>query len=189
MAVALRSLLFLFVLLAAVAPASVASVSLPDIARQSDLIVIADVTSLDTVQGMKVAMAEVRHGYKGNPLTVRFLAQPTWKCDTSTAVVGERVLLFLAKGSRYPADSRQARLGKSGVYMLSHSGRGRVVLRQSAAGWIAGVDRYDRSQPWQLNVNLVLPERVPVVQTGSNTGTITLEKIVAAALPAPRQNR
>jgi hypothetical protein len=63
-----------------------------------------------------------------------------------------------------------------------------VVLRQSAAGWIAGVDRYDRSQPWQLNVNLVLPERVPVVQTGSNTGTITLEKIVAAALPAPRQN-
>jgi hypothetical protein len=165
------------------------NIYLPEMAKQSDVIVLADVTSVGKMQGMKVATAQVRHGYKGNALTVKFLAQPTWTCDSSHAVVGERVLLFLTDVSRLSGNDPIVKLSKTGVYLLSHSGRGRIVLRESKSQWIAPVERYDKTLPWQLNVNLFLPKSVPVTKTGADIGTITLEKIVAAALPAPRQNR
>ncbi len=50
---------------------------------------------------------------------VKYLASPTWMCDTSSATVGERVLLFLVVADTI-FDSQQ----------IAHSGRGRLNIVQ-----------------------------------------------------------
>jgi hypothetical protein len=67
-----------------------------------------------------------------------FVAEPTWTCDTSDAVAGETVLLFLSRVREQTIE--RPNLGKPPVrvgaakqqalFYIAHSGRGRMPVRQ-----------------------------------------------------------
>jgi hypothetical protein len=100
----------------------VATIQLTNLIGDSELIVVATVKSVSfPLFGKRYAKAEVTEVWKGTAATtIDFLASPTWTCDTSKAVSGETVLLFLKKS------------GKSRSYLIAHSGRGRLPLRTVA---------------------------------------------------------
>ncbi|MEQ1934378.1 MAG: hypothetical protein ABL962_10960 [Fimbriimonadaceae bacterium] len=192
-----RLAVVIWISLAAVASASVGSIDLAELAKQTAMVVIADVRKVETIGGIKIATADVVSKVKGQPDSrVYFVAQPTWKCDISSAAPGERVLLFLnaikdskAKGSPdlRAANQEIARRGAS-LYLIAHSGRGQIVLRK-AQGWSASVEhQFDKR--WELQVNLVLPKGSQVKKENAKTGRVELSTMLAivarAAEPSPK---
>ncbi len=109
--------------------ASVIPVDLKALIARSDLIVVATVTKVeagpvdlkpeeDWLPPVEVATARVVETWKGTACReIRYVASPTWTCDTTSAEEGERVVLFLKK-----------REGSTFLAVL-HSGRGRMPLR------------------------------------------------------------
>jgi hypothetical protein len=88
----------LVLLLAPTAHASIGPISLEDLIRGSDLIVIATVRSVDLDARPNIATADVREVVSGaSGAIVRFIAEPQMRCSVATAMPGERVLLFLSK--------------------------------------------------------------------------------------------
>ncbi len=155
--------------LAGACEAKVQTISFADLVRFSDTIVVAEVTGIVTIDGMKVATTRVLHPLKGNAIEVRFIAQPTWRCDISTAKVGERALLCL---------SRQEKKPDSNIFVITHSGRGRIPLRQSPSGWSAPVRSHSEKGPWKLNIDLLAPKVQP------SHGLISLQQLRSAVLKA-----
>src|SRR5262245_20020082 len=88
-------------------------------AQEGDLIIEASVTEVVVGSGdTRVAKCKPTAIWKGQAGDmIEFLASPTWTCDISTAVAGERALLFLEAG-------------ESGQLHIYHSGRGRMPLRE-----------------------------------------------------------
>lgn len=118
--------LLLLSLLVAVSPAPAASppvfkvmtIPIAMFAQESDMIIEATVTKIEGVEGARVASCTPTATWKGKPdEVVQFLASRTWTCDISTAVQGERVVLFL-------------KAGDSGQLSIYHSGRGRMLRRE-----------------------------------------------------------
>jgi len=145
-------------LLAAVgraAEAKVAVMGLDDLIRSSEGIAVAKVDRVETFEGVKLARAVVLSPLKGlrRGQTVAFVAQPTWTCDSSTAVAGETILLFLSavdsrrgislKGltdevsAAKLATSVEAAYGKdTRLYLISNSGLGRrPVVVEGGKSW------------------------------------------------------
>jgi len=122
--------------------AKVASVSLENLVKQSDIIVVAKVESVNRpIIGKRYAKAKVLEVWKGPAVeSVEFLASRTWTCDISDAKKGETALLFLKKG------------GKSRSYAIAHSGRGRLPLRP--------VDGKQYATFWP---DIRLPENAPTI--------------------------
>jgi hypothetical protein len=60
------------------------------------------------------------------------------------------------------------------LFLLGHSGRGRVPLFQSGRDWFARV-RLSEDYPPELNVNLTLPRSAPVVKESGKAGVISLD--------------
>lgn len=141
---------------------SVGRIKFDELVRYSDSIVVARVTSvtrLDRPEGerktdssraldqwrsegtVRVAEAEVLRVVKGERATtkVHFLAQATWTCDISDAKVGETALLFLRESSWVADEGPTLRAalrestGGSAMFVLMHSGRGRMPIRQVGA--------------------------------------------------------
>jgi hypothetical protein len=116
------------------AMASVESISLEKLVKDSDLIVIASVTKVEDApigleygpdrEPSKVATARILEVWKGKPAPeVRYMASRSWVCDTAEAKVGERVVLFLSRSK-----------SKDLPFMIiEHSGRGRMPLRDVGA--------------------------------------------------------
>jgi hypothetical protein len=108
------------------ATASVRDVTLKELAAKSDLIVIATVTKIEDgpeglgrvdpgMPALKVATAQVNETWKGKPVgEIRYVASPSWVCDTSVARKGEVVVLFLEKVKDSP------------IMTITHAGRGRL---------------------------------------------------------------
>jgi len=128
--------------LAAACHAKVAATSLGELVGLSDLIVVGRVIDIPSVEKTRVAEVEVTQVLKGRlaGTTLYLLAQPTWTCDTSTAVKGESALLFLqqprgrisAMTYKEPPRLRarlQARKNKGPFMVIAWSGRGRMPLR------------------------------------------------------------
>ena len=124
---ALIALVLVFVPVAA--HADVKEVDLKDLVAGSDLIVVATVTTVedgpngikvhgDEFRPVKVATARVIETWKGDAVReIRYVASPTWTCDSTTAEKGERVVLFLKKQ-------------KASTFLaVAHAGRGRMPLR------------------------------------------------------------
>ncbi|MSR64609.1 MAG: hypothetical protein EXS18_02380 [Verrucomicrobiae bacterium] len=111
--------LVLTLLAAAHCFAKVGGMRVEDMVRQSELIVLAKVESIEGAGGGKrYAQARVVEIWKGAQTeTVEFLASPTWTCDISEAKKGETVVLFLCKSD------------KSRSYQIFLSGRGRMPIR------------------------------------------------------------
>lgn len=136
--------------------ASVADVTLKDLAAESDLIVVARVTKVqdgpaglqpagDEFPPVKVATARVIETWKGDKVReIRYIASPTRPCDLASAEIEERVVLFL-KGS------------KGSPYSIAWVGR----------GWMPLHEANDNSYA-TLADQVILPEGTPTI---SRTGT------------------
>ncbi|MGI8922645.1 MAG: hypothetical protein ACR2HJ_01165 [Fimbriimonadales bacterium] len=178
--------------------ARVATIDLGQLARLSDLIVVGEVAAIQKVGGVKVASVKTISFVKGvAECPIAFVAEPTWACDTSAAVVGERALLYL---SPVPILKKRAMNGQNlsglvsackrkGVilYVLSHSGRGRIPLKFSGSKWIASVRQGSRTAS-QLNVNLTLPRSAPIQKAPNGSRFVDLNYLAehskAAAYPS-----
>jgi hypothetical protein len=107
--------------------ASVVDIELKDLAAQSDLIVVVTVTKIepapDHIQAVeeryppvKVATARVVETWKGAAVKeIRFVASPTQYCDTASAELGEKLVLFLERHGDSPM-------------MIGHVGRGGMSI-------------------------------------------------------------
>jgi hypothetical protein len=102
--------------------------------READLVCVA---TIDQVQqeGLntkaKFANAQIIETWKGpKRKSIRFRAYPVWECDSSDAIKGETVLLFLNE-----TDSK--------VYEIVNSGQGRWPLQSSEKTWTVKITEYD----------------------------------------------
>lgn len=167
--------------------AKVANIEVGELAALSSVIAVATVAEVETISGVKVASAVIERVFKGAPgKRVRFIAQPTWICDISAAVKGERILLFLNNIGNWtpPKDldirgaSRTSDRAGEHLFVVSDSGRGRVVILHVGGVERAKVDRYDKQTQWQLNPNLLLPRGSAVLPTSAVSGSISLDALL-----------
>jgi hypothetical protein len=122
------------------AQAKVALMSPAALTRSSPIIAVVRVRRVETIEGVKVARATVVTPLKGTTAdaTLLVVAEPTWECDTSHAVAGETVLIFLVPLPATPGLQSSDRLRKAaqrlgagtGLFLISNSGRGRVPVRE-----------------------------------------------------------
>lgn len=122
-------LIFFFTLLSAFGTGTFAKVvpgKFEDLVLTSDLIVVAKVESVTkTEKGVKYAKAAISETFKGSaPPTIYFRTSITNFCDSSRAVEGEVVLLFLIREGEAPVSSyRIARWGLGRLPLLSAHGK------------------------------------------------------------------
>ncbi len=144
----------------------VARIPVEELVRQSDLIVVAKVESVTRpLVGKKYATAKVTEAWKGSSLkAVRFLASPTWTCDSSTAQKGETVVLFLTEGK------------KPHAFQIAGSGRGRMPISTAGSKFHASF--------WP---EIIFPKGIPTIDEPGFTQAVDLaelRKLVNASLPA-----
>lgn len=184
-------------LLCAVAQAKVATISLQELARYSDLILVGEVKRVELRSGVKVAFVRVGSVHKGRVEgPIAFVAEPTWTCDISSAKPGEPVLLYLdslrpPKGRTMEGQdlgAAQAACKQEGVqlFLLGHSGRGKIALSLEKGRWVAPVTTGEGRGPG-LNVNLYVPKPVPTVPTASGQRAILLAELVKRSTQVPRR--
>ena len=117
------------------ANAKIAGDTLAGLAGSAERIVVARVVRLHTVGQLRVAEATVERRIKGEAAAgpIYFVASPTWTCDCSEAVSGERALLFLVKARSdevgMKGSSARVKVPQEPLYYLAMSGRGRMPLR------------------------------------------------------------
>lgn len=124
--------------LGAAVDARVGRISLPDLVKHSDAIVVARVDGLLSFDGLITARATAVRVLKGDAApgaSFYFVADSTWACDTSTAVRGETALLFLRRGKSDRVERRligkpAARVTAEPFFFIEHAGRGRMPIRR-----------------------------------------------------------
>ncbi len=168
--------------------AKVATIRIGELARESDLILVAEVQRVEVKAGVKIARVRVIRFVKGEAeCSITFVAEPTWRCDTSAAVPGERVLLYLAAAvdpqertlNGKNVDAVQASCKREGTQLdvLSHSGRGRIPLSLNQGQWVAPVTRGDGRGPG-LNLNLYIPRPVATGLTSPGHRAVPLAELI-----------
>lgn len=175
------------------AHAEVGTIDIGELRQLSSLVVLGHISSVKEIDGVKVAMIKPQKFLKGMArCPLAFVAEPTWTCDMSTAVSGERVLLYLSPLTSTGSFAKtkagdnlvkaMATCKKRGIQLLalSHSGRGRIPLRRVGAMWAAEVTTYPKMAPL-LNVNLALPSSAPVMKLPDGGTYVTLEYLISHA--------
>jgi hypothetical protein len=122
------------------ASAKVGSATLEEMAEGSEVIAVVDDVKIHSVNEVHIAEATVSKIVKGpsDLKTLYFVASPTWTCDISAAEEGESALVFLHKISDRSAvfdkdlgyDFELPAEGYDPLYQVSHSGRGRMPIRE-----------------------------------------------------------
>lgn len=110
--------------------------------KASTIIVIAQVEEVKQQPDMLVATARVLEVWKGtSPEKLYFRASRSWVCDSSHAVVGETVVLFLGGDPR-------------AVMGISYSGMGRLPVSNADGRQMVGLygDRLPKELERQINV-------------------------------------
>ncbi|MRR09109.1 hypothetical protein EG831_03280 [bacterium] len=152
----LVALLGLFLGCTTRAHASVADVSLDELTRLSDRIVIGTVVDVVVIDSVRIAKIHVDRflTVPEKEDTMFVLAQPTWQCDESDAKVGERCLWFLEDiTSRLTRKERKAFFQGRPFNKIEYHGRGRMPIRAFEGGDAVDVERD----------NVVLPDTAMVV--------------------------
>jgi hypothetical protein len=130
------------------AHATLAPVTLDDLARRSDAIILGHVAGVHRVYGHLVAEVETIRVVKGPAATRSFvLAEPTWSCDISEANARETALIFLQRPEHVTRLFHRwldVRRGPVPFYRIAASGRGRMPVerihgREFAAVWTGDV--------------------------------------------------
>lgn len=158
-------------LLACAAEHEVSAVSLPQLAVQSELIAVAKVNKLVTRREGTFANVTPTEFWKGSAKgDCEILISSSLVCDTSTAVPGERAVLFLSPNS-------------SGQLVITHHGRGRMPL--------VTIDGREIVRDWG---DVLLTDDASVVTVAnsalpSSTGVelSELKRLVTAALEAAKR--
>lgn len=165
-------LLSVLACLATGSPRKVATITVNELYRSSDLVVIAEVKGIRNLSGIKIATADVQQIFKGRPAikSVDLVAEEVWNCDISTAIKGERVLLYLRTTnieSPFDGQTRQiANLGSqyrakgSRLYDICHSGRGRFQLAKGKTDYtvqVLFVENRFGDDAWKVNPDVRLP--------------------------------
>lgn len=175
-------------LFCALVQAKVATISLQELAKTSDLILFGEVEQVEVKGGVKVAFVRVGSVYKGRvDGPIAFVAEPTWTCDISSATPGEPVLLYLSdlkpiKGKTMEGQdlgAAKTACKREGVrlMLIAHSGRGKIPLLMEHGRWMAPVTTGEGKGPG-LNVNLYVPTPVPTVQTSKGGRAILLAELL-----------
>ncbi len=159
--------------------ARVGNMTFADLLKGSQAVVVGRVTRIDWVEGVRVATAEVSQSIKGSRKSVRFIAEATWACDTSDAVVGETALLCLTSFDARPYNTKRS---LTGVFQLGHSGRGRIPLVLQNGVWTARVRRSKPGAQWELGTGLLAP-KVALIGHGDTVGFMPLRTLADAAKP------
>ena len=118
--------------------AEAGTMSLAEMVKSSDLIVVGRVVRAK-VDGKSVAELEVNYTLKGDASLkhVRFYASPLWACDVSAAVEGETGLFFFRRSfTEDPSEKSLPQTLMDGVpvFLITHSGRGRMILVREDGG-------------------------------------------------------
>lgn len=123
-------------MLALVFAVKVATMPFPLGVWGAERIVLGKVSSIETVEGIRVATLEVERTLKGVPAQrIKFVACPAWTCDTSHAALGERGLYLLSplhftgKFGSFPDFTNLAATPEPPLE-LYNSGRGRFVFEK-----------------------------------------------------------
>jgi|CXWL01.1.fsa_nt_gi hypothetical protein len=187
-----------------VAFGKLAHISLAELEKLSSLVVVAKITSVDLIEGVKIATAEVESVHRGviNSRKIHFLAEPTWTCDASGAVLGETVLLYLHRRSsrssevanrtvsslRNPSTGLKdfskpftyfAQKGET-LYTISHSGCGRLPLEKLGDAWFTDATYSPYRKQWSMGLN-DLPRYAQVAVVSKERGRIALRSLLADA--------
>lgn len=152
------------------APPSVGPMSLFEMVRDSDAVVVARVVASEELPlesgtrswigrgPLKLGRLEVEQWIKGAPTgsSLVFLNQGTWTCDITGAEVGERALWFLVRDGcdssyRPHISGYDSTFGDAPLHRVLHSGRGQMNLR--ALG--------ERSLVTVWRGSVILPEGAP----------------------------
>ena len=114
----LLPLLMLLLAAAVVVPFEVVTISLQEVVRQSEFIVVGEVTAVrEAANQPRTAVIAPTETWQGEALeSIGFNASSTFDCDISTAHRGERVVLFISRD-------------QAGALRIAHFGRGRMPLR------------------------------------------------------------
>lgn len=114
--------------------------------RASTVIVVAQVEEVKQQPDMRVATARVLEVWKGTPPEkVHFRASKSWVCDSSHAVVGETIVLFL--------------VGDPGTVMsIAYSGMGRLTFTDAEGNQTVGLPGYLLSKEAKRELG-VAPEK------------------------------
>src|SRR5688500_10694183 len=116
------------------AEAKVARTSFPSLVSGSDVIAFATVVDVIDDHGIALARAVPKQTYKGKALAeLFFVAEATWTCDTSEAVKGETVVLFLEKTKSQLVTIRNPKrppieISSMPLFEIAHHGRGRMPV-------------------------------------------------------------
>lgn len=170
--------------LASSAAAKVATISIAELARECQASAVATVTSVEEVAGLRVAFAQRLERVSGRvPERFAFVAEMTWKCDISTAIEGERVLLYLrpiTPGARKNVVAAKRACEDKGLplYELEHAGRGRIPLHLRENQWYAQVKLVPNA-PAEICVNLTLPKGAPIRFVRGKMGYVPVSYITS----------
>lgn len=160
--------------------ADVAPTSLEKLTKISTLAVVVDVKRISTIEGAKIAEAEVLMALKGASRPkeiIYFIAQPTSIEDTSHAVTGDRLLLFLEPEPMEVNPDSQFRskvrdeIGDRLLWRITWSGRGRLTVTQ-----VNGID-YIQSLADQQLADVRMPKGLTVIPSPTNNRRVNLIKL------------
>lgn len=118
------------------------SASLEMLTKASTLIVVAEVEEVKQQRGTLVATARILEVWKGTPPEkLHFRASKSWVCDSSHAVIGETIVLFLG-GDPLTAMS------------IAYSGLGRLPVSKTDGKQMVGLyrDRLPKELKSQINL-------------------------------------
>lgn len=132
----IRALIFALSALLVCAPsveAKVARIELRELVKLSDCIVVAQMESVSSMKGVRIARAVPRQSFNGTfePKPFYFVAETSWVCNIRTAVKGETVLLFLNRVNGgvpegFPRHLPSDTIGATPLFTIAYAGRGRM---------------------------------------------------------------
>lgn len=160
--------------------ADVAPTSLEKLTKISTLAVVADVKGISNIEGAKIAEAEVLMALKGASKPkeiIYFIAQPTSIEDTSHAVTGDTLLLFLEPepmevnlDSTFRSKVREE-IGDRPLWRIAWSGRGRLLVTR-----VNGIDYIESSVDQQL-ADVRMPKNLTAISSTTNNVRVHLIKL------------
>ncbi len=138
----------------------VAPTTLRELVEKSDAIVVGHVDKVDErrtgwfSRKHRIADVSVKRVIKGpaDLHELSYFAEPSWACDTATAIAGEDALFFL-DDAHDSLDSRE-------LYRVGHSGNGRLLLCE------VGAHQFAPNWPYliELPTNLVFVDPPEVIR-------------------------
>jgi hypothetical protein len=143
------SVVMVLLCLPSIAFAKIAHPTLAGLVHGADVIVLARVGEVPSTQNReRIAKAQVLEVWKGAAgKEVSFRAFPTWACDTSTAIEGETVVLFLV-GSRTSSIMSIAHAGRGRIPVKSVEGQDRVLLAMPVGRSVKSPAKASTQQSW-----------------------------------------